>query len=131
MSIADKLLAAIEAFDFTTIVPKSLIGNDIREIDAHGGSVTFAKILNTETVSIYQMMISGEGVTTDWRNHNSLEVFIFQKGEPYTIKIKNEQDRIVTHDRPIYIEPNKDYGFSGADGASISVVVSIPSNEGD
>jgi len=129
MSVADKLLAAIEAFDFSGIIPQKLIGNDIVEIGAMGGDITLANIFDTETVSVAQMMISDAGITTDWHRHDFLEIFILQKGELYILEIEDEEDKTVKYIQPVYVQANKAHRFVKTGGKSISIVVSIPSNK--
>ena len=125
MSVADKLLAAIEAFDFSGTIPQKLIGNDV--VDFCDG-ITLANIFDTETVNVAQMMISDAGVTTDWHRHDFLEIFILQKGEKYILEIEGEEDKTVKLIQPVYIHPNKAHRFVKTNGKSISIVVSIPSN---
>ena len=125
MSIADKLLAAIEAFDFSGTIPQKLIGNDVVEFC---DGITLANIFDTETVNISQMLISDAGITTDWHRHDFLEIFCLQKGESYILEIEDEEDKTVKYIQPVYVHSNKAHRFVKTNGKSISIVVSIPSN---
>jgi len=126
MSVADKLLEAIEAFDFSGIIPQKLIGSDIVEI---GDGIVLSNIFDTETVNISQMLISDAGITTDWHRHDFLEIFILQKGESYILEIEDEEDKTVKYIQPVYVHSNKAHQFVKTNGKSISIVVSIPSNK--